>query len=70
MKDNTDLLNEKRSMKNIVNEAIGVLDSAGYMIQEMQENNNYGKLVGLRMNLLRQKKFLAVVNDYIENNCK
>ena len=67
MNDN-DLLNEKRMIINHISETIGSLDGAGYLIQEMQKNKSYGKLTGLRMDLLRQKKFLKIVYGYIKEN--
>ena len=64
------MFNRKRMVLNLLNEATGVLEGSGYIIQEMQRHKNYGKLVRLRMDLLRQKKFLETVKDYITTNCK
>ena len=68
MENDSDILNKKREAINIINEAMGALDSAGYTIQEMQRHKSYGKLTGLRMDLLRQKKFLKIVHEYIKEN--
>ena len=68
MENDSHIFNKKRSVINIVNEAMGTLEGAGYIIQEMQRHKSYGKLTKLRMDLLRQKKFLKIVHEFIKEN--
>jgi len=68
MENESDIFNKKRNAISIINEAMGSLEGAGYIIQEMQRHKSYGKLTGLRMDLLRQKKFLKIVHEYIKEN--
>ena len=63
--DDNDLFNEKIMILKHISETIGSLDGAGYLIQEMQRHKSYGKLTGLRMDLLRQKKFLKIVYGFL-----
>ena len=42
--------------------------SANTILLKGKDNKSYGKLTGLRMDLLRQKKFLKIVYGYIKEN--
>jgi|TARA_R100001530_G_scaffold129888_1_gene100464 citrate synthase len=63
-----DFFNRKRTALSYLSETSGILESAGYKIQQMQKHKQYGHLTKLRMDLLHQRKKLLEVHDYIKEN--